>query len=150
MNRQHEEKPLKQSSAWVNLIPGRNDKGYTIIEVLMTIVVTSILFTAVIALFSNILIIQSRTERLETATRSAHRQIEALRNLQYNALEEGQDIDFSAELPDQLPTGSSGIVVVTDVDQGLKRVDATVTYPEGSSDKQVTVSSLIGIIGITQ
>jgi prepilin-type N-terminal cleavage/methylation domain-containing protein len=124
--------------------------GYSILEVLMTIVVVGILFSAVIALYSNVLIVQHRTQNLETATRAAHRQVEALRNLQYNSLEEGEDIDFSDDLPADLPAGSSGIVEVTEAQQGLKRVDVTVTYPDGSSDNEVTVSSLIGIIGITQ
>lgn len=128
----------------------RSESGFSIIEVLMTIVVVGILFSAVIALYSNVLIVQSRTQNLETATRAAHRQVEALRNLQYNSLEEGENIDFSDDLPTGLPRGSSGVVEVTDAQQGLKRVDVTVTYPEGSTDRAVTVSSLIGIIGITQ
>lgn len=128
----------------------RSESGFSIIEVLMTIVVAGILFSAVIALYSNVLIVQSRTQNLETATRAAHRQVESLRNLQYSSLEEGENIDFTDDLPAGLPNGSSGIVEITDEQQGLKRVDVTVTYPEGSADRVVTVSSLIGIIGITQ
>ncbi len=128
----------------------RSESGFSIIEVLMTIVVVGILFSAVIALYSNVLIVQSRTQNLETATRAAHRQVEALRNLQYNSLVEGEDIDFSDDLPTGLPRDSSGLVEVTDAQQGLKRVDVTVTYPEGGTERMVTVSSLIGIIGITQ
>ena len=116
----------------------------------MTIIVAGVLFTAVIALYSSVLIVQAQTQNLETATRAAHRQVEALRNLQYGSLEEGQDIDFSDDLPAKLPDGSTGIVEVTDAQQGLKRVDVTVTYPDGSASRTVTVSSLIGIIGITQ
>lgn len=116
----------------------------------MTVIVIGILFSAVIALYSSVLLVQSKTQRLEAATRSAHLQIESLRNLQYNSLEEGVDIDFSDDLPDELPQGSAGVVEVTEAEQGLKRVDVTVSYPDGSSQRTVTVSSLIGIIGITQ
>ena len=126
------------------------EDGYSVLEVLVTIVVVGVLFSAVIALYSNVLIVQNRTQNLETATRAAHRQVEALRNLQYNLLEEGEDINFSDDLPADLPSGSTGVVEVTEAQQGLKRVDVTVTYPDGSSENTVTVSSLIGIIGITQ
>lgn len=129
----------------------QNDQaGFSVIEVLMTVIVIGILFSAVIALYSSVLLVQSKTQRLEAATRSAHLQIESLRNLQYNSLEEGVDIDFSDDLPDELPQGSAGVVEVTEAEQGLKRVDVTVSYPDGSSQRTVTVSSLIGIIGITQ
>lgn len=126
------------------------EKGYTLVEVLITIAVSAILFGAVFVLYSNILIIQNKTQRLEAATRSAHQQIESLRNLQYNNLVEGEDIDFSDTLPDILPAGSVGTVVVSDSDNDLKRVDVSVIYPEDGATQTVTVSSLIGIIGITQ
>lgn len=128
----------------------QNQKGYSVIEVLMAIVIAGILFSAVIALYSNVLIVQDRTQKLEIATRAAHQQIESLRNLQYNALEEGEDINFSDNLPGGLPVGSTGIVEVSGADQGLKRVDVTVTYPFRDSSNSVTVTSLIGVIGITQ
>lgn len=127
-----------------------DQKGYTLVELLMSVVVAGILFAAVFALYSNILIIQGKTARLETATRAAHQEIETLRNLQYNSLIDGEVIDFSSELPNTLPIGSTGVVEVTDNDDGLKRVDVSVTYQEEGVDKVVTVSSLIGIIGITQ
>lgn len=128
----------------------RQQSGFSVIEVLMTIFVVGILFSAVIALYSSVLLVQSKTQQLEAATRAAHLQIESLRNLQYNSLEEGVDIDFSDDLPDELPADSTGVVEVTEAEQGLKRVDVTVTYPDGNNQRTVTVSSLIGIIGITQ
>lgn len=128
----------------------QSQKGYSVIEVLMAIVIAGILFSAVIALYSSVLIVQDRTQKLEIATRAAHQQIESLRNLQYNALEEGEDIDFSDDLPRELSIESTGIVEVSDAEQGLKRVDVTVTYPFRDSSNSVTVSSLIGVIGITQ
>lgn len=128
----------------------KEEGGYSLVEVLITIVIISILFVAVLALFSNVSIIQGRTHNQETATRAAHQQVESLRNLQYNSLTEGDDIDFSEDLPDRLPDGSSGIVTITEAGEGLKKVDVTVSYPEGSGVQEVVVSSLIGIIGITQ
>ncbi len=57
---------------------------------------------------------------------------------------------FTSELPAELPNPKTGAAAITEPVPGLKRVDVTVTYRHAGQDKQVKVSSMIGIIGITQ
>ncbi len=126
-----------------------NSSGFTLPELLVTIVVIGIVFMGLSSIFISIQRMQVKTAYLESATRSAQKEIESLRNINYNNLTAGQNIDFSDQLVD-LPTGSTGSVAVTEPSPGLKRVDVTVTYSYEGQAKNVNLSSLIGVIGISQ
>lgn len=127
----------------------KSSDGFTLVELLVTIIVIGIVFTGLSSIFISIQRAQVRTSYLESATRAAQKQIESLRNSNYNNLTPGQNINFSANLVD-LPSGSTGNVVVTEPTPGLKRVDVTVTYTYEGQNKNVSLSSLIGVIGIVQ
>lgn len=124
--------------------------GFTISEIIVTIIVTGIIVAALSSLFVGISRSQTQANYKESATRAAQRQIESLRNNNYGSLVVGQDINFTNELSPKLPLGSTGTVVVSNAADDLKRVDVTVTYPDGSKTHKVVLSSLIGVIGITQ
>lgn len=84
------------------------------------------------------------------STRAGEAKIESLRNSQYGNLETDSNIDFTDELPADLPEPKNGNVFVSEPEPGLKRVDVTISYGDGSATKTVKQSSLIGIIGIGQ
>ena len=93
---------------------------------------------------------QRKSYHLEVATRAGEAQIESLRNLQYGNLSTDSDINFTNQLPEDLPSPKSANVHVSEPEEGLKRVDITITYKEGKGEKTVKQSSLIGIVGIGQ
>ncbi len=124
--------------------------GFGIPEIIITIVVLGVVSIGIIGMFRSITYIQTATNYQKVATLAAQRQIETLRNSNYSQLTVGTDINFTAELPPELPAGKSGLVVVTEPVAGLKRVDVTVNYKHGTTNKQVKVSSMIGILGITK
>jgi type II secretory pathway pseudopilin PulG len=128
---------------------GGDSRGFTIPELAIAIVFMGIVATSISQLFLSIQDIQRRTAHLESATHAAQTEVESLRNNNYNTLVNGQDIDFTASLPANLPKGS-GHVAVSEPMTGLKRVDVTVSYNERGETRQVKLSSLIGIIGISQ
>ncbi len=127
----------------------KQEDGFTIVELLITIVFLGIVALAISQLFISIGAIQAKTQRLDSATHAAKTQIESLRNNNYSSLTNGSTLDFSSELPDNLPNGQ-GTVQVSEPTPGLKRVDVTVTYLDGSQNRDVALSSLVGIIGISQ
>lgn len=127
----------------------KHNSGFTMVELLVTIVVIGIVFTGVSSIFISIQRIQVKTNYLESATKSAQKEIESLRNRNYNNLTAGQSIDFSDELVG-LPSNSTGTVAITEPTQGIKRVDVTVSYNYEGQSKNVVLSSLIGVIGIVQ
>lgn len=124
--------------------------GFTLIELLVTIAIIGIASLGIASLFYNIQFTQQQSRYVDAATRAAQREIEVLRNNSYNNLQDGQVIDFSSDLPDSLPAGKSGFVNVSEPSQGLKRVDVTVSYTTAGRSHNVKLSSLIGIIGLSQ
>lgn len=127
-----------------------NQKGFTIIELLVTIVVSGLIIAAVTTLFITIAKTQRSTQLLETASRAGEQQIESLRNSSYNALETDSTIDFTDDLPDNLPSPRKGLARISEPADDVKRVDVTITYKDGSKTKTVKLSSLIGQLGIGQ
>lgn len=127
-----------------------NQKGFTLIELLATIAVVGVVTLGIASLFYNIQFVQRQSNYLDRATRAAQKEVEVLRNNSYNALTAGEEIDFSSQLPSELPSGSTGTVAVTEPSPGLKRVDVTVSYNDGNKPQSVTLSSMIGVIGLSQ
>lgn len=126
------------------------EDGFTLVELLVTIIVIGVVFAGLSNIFISIQRSQVQTSYLESATKAAQREIESLRNSNYNNLTAGQTIDFSPDLPSTMPNGSTGVVNVTEPSTGIKRVDVTVTYTYGGDTRNVSLSSLIGVIGIVQ
>jgi Tfp pilus assembly protein PilV len=128
----------------------RLESGFGIVEVVITIVLLGALSLAITGMFRSILYIQSAGQYQKSATLAAQREIESLRNSNYNDLTAGSTVTFTSELPTELPSPKSGTVSVSEPVSGLKRVDVTISYHKPGGTKQVKVSSTIGIIGITQ
>lgn len=127
----------------------KND-GFTLVELLAAIAIMGIMVIAIVSLYITIENTQSKSYHLEMATRAGEKQIESLRNSQYGALVPDTTMDFSSELPDELPDPKTGSVYVSEPELGLRRVDVTITYNERGGAKTVKQSSFIGIIGIGQ
>lgn len=128
----------------------KRQDGFTIIELLVTIVVASLVILAVSSLFITIARAQNSTRLLEIASRAGEQQIESLRNENYGQLDPGSTIDFATSLPGSLPGPRTAQAAISEPTDGVRRVDVTITYRDGSKDKVVKLSSLIGQIGITQ
>lgn len=124
--------------------------GFTLVELLVTITVFGIAVAGISSIFISIQRIQHRAAYADYATRAAQREIEVLRNDNYGALTPGQTIDFTSDLPSNLPSQRSGTVTVSQPSADLRRVDVTVRYTVSGKESTVTLSSLIGVIGITQ
>lgn len=119
-------------------------------ELVVTTVVTGLVIVSVASLFITIERTQHSTQLLETATRAGEQQIESLRNSNYSSLTPGQTITFTDSLPSELPSPRSGTVAISEPSTGIRRVDVTITYRDGSKQKDVKLSSLIGQLGIGQ
>ena len=127
-----------------------NKKGYTLVELVITMLVFGVVSSSVVNLFLTIQQSQVRSGYLETATRAAQREVESLRNSSYSSLTPGTDIDFTDQLPAILPEDKNGNVEVSEPIADLRRVDVTVSYTYQGKQQAVKLSSLIGVIGITQ
>lgn len=125
--------------------------GFTLVEI---VVVTSVIGMMIIAL-TNLVIaiggIQRQSERLTLASRIAESKIESLRNNHYNNLVNSPPVvDFTNELPANLPEPRSATVTVSEPSSGIKRLDVSISYSDGKLTKNVNLSGLIGNIGLSQ
>jgi len=127
----------------------RDGAGFTIVEIIVTLLLLGVIVAAVSSMFVAVRNMQSQDSYYDTADRAAGFEIESLRNKGYTSLTDGQVIDFTSSLPDNLPHGH-GTATISTPQTGLRRVDATVTYTASGVTRTVTLSSLIGEIGITQ
>lgn len=127
----------------------QKESGFTLVELVISIAVIAVVTTTVVSLVLTIQGTQRRTIAMETATRAAQREMESLRNNNYSSLTTGQTIDFTNQLPSNLRS-PQGVVTVSEPTNGLKRVDVSVFYNEGTTRKEIKLSSLVGILGITQ
>lgn len=128
----------------------KNSDGFSLIELIVAMAIFGLMVTGVINLFVGIDTLQRRAQRIEIATRAAEAQIESLRNSHYNSLESGETIDFSDELPQSLPAPRTGEVVVSEPIPGMKQLEVTVEYAQQPQDYSVTLTGLMGTIGIAQ
>lgn len=124
--------------------------GFTLIELIVTIALMGLVIVGLVNLYIMIETSQRKSYHLEIATRAGEAKIESLRNAQYNNLEAGTSMDFSSDLPEDLPSPKTGTVQISEPTSGVKRVDVDITYGSGSNEKVVKQSSLIGVIGIGQ
>jgi len=124
--------------------------GFTIVELLVTIVVLAIVAGGITMLFSSIQFVQSEASYQRTATLAAQREIESLRTSNYMALAAGTNINFSSDLAADLPGPATGIATISEPVTGVKRADVVISFKFHGRTKDIKVSSLIGEIGITK
>jgi len=129
---------------------GRKESGFTLVELLVTIVVLGIVIASLASLYWTMQVTQVQTQHMDIANRAARTEIENLRNNGYNALTPGTNINFTSSLPSSLPKDRQGTVVVSQPVDDLRRVDVTITYTDFGKAQKVVLSSNIGIIGIGQ
>ncbi len=125
----------------------RDESGFTLVELIIATVIFGLFIIGIGNLYITIEVTQRKSYHLEMATRASEKQIESLRNSQYGNLIPNTTLDFSSSLPEDLPD-SIGTVAISEPEIGLRRVDVTVTYKDGSGTNTVKQSSLIGVIGI--
>ena len=128
-----------------------NNDGFTLVELVVVTAVVGLMIISLGNLFIGIGSIQRQADRLAIADRIAEDKIESLRNAHYNTLTNSPpSLDFTNELPADLPTPRSGLITISEPNPGIKRLEVIITYKESSRTKTVQLSALIGNIGISQ
>jgi len=126
------------------------ENGFTLVELLVTIVVLGIVIASLGGLYYLMQITEVQSQHYDMAVRAARTEIEDLRNNGYNSLTPGATINFTSSLPSALPRDKSGSVAISQPLSDLRRVDVTITYTDYGKHQTVELSSDIGIIGLGQ
>ena len=122
----------------------KRQQGFTLIEVLITIVVLALGMSTLVTLFTSIQSAQRNAFYMSLATHAARTEIERLRTTDYNTIQANGTYPFS-QLPSGLPPGSTGTITVSTPANATtsKQVNATVTYRVGTDERQVTITAYI-------
>ena len=126
------------------------ESGFTIVELLVTIVVLGIVIGSLGGLYYLMQITEVQSQHYDLAVRAARTEIEELRNNGYASLTPGSSINFTSSLPAQLPHDKQGSVAISQPLPELRRVDVTITYTDHGKSQTVELSSNIGIVGLGQ
>jgi prepilin-type N-terminal cleavage/methylation domain-containing protein len=127
-----------------------DQSGFTIVELIVTIIVLGIVISSLAGLYYYMQITEVRSQHYDIAVRAARSEIEDLRNNGYASLTPGSTITFTSSLPNSLPPNKTGTVDVSQPLTELRRVDVTVSYTDFGKQMTVKLSSNIGIIGLGQ
>lgn len=127
-----------------------NEAGFTLIELMVTIIVLGIVISSLGGLYYLMQETEVRSQQFDLAVRAARSEIEDLRNNGYSSLTPGSTINFTSNLPSQLPSDRQGTVAVSQPTTGLRRIDVTITYTSYTLPQTVELSSDIGIVGLGQ
>jgi prepilin-type N-terminal cleavage/methylation domain-containing protein len=122
--------------------------GFTLVELMAAVVTFGVVSVGLAGLFLSLQNVQRESAYLESATRAAQQEVESLRNNNYNQLVDNTTLAFM--VPSTLPQPRSGSVDISEPTPGVKRVNVTVSYTDHGEKRDVKVSSLIGVIGISQ
>ncbi len=129
----------------------KNEQGFTVLEVLITIVISGFFIISMSTIVKNLNVLNARTRDLTVATAFVENKVEALRNSTYLALPaDGTSVDFSSEIPATLTSPRTATFVVSDIGLALKRVDITLSYNDFGETRTVNYSTSIGELGVGQ
>jgi prepilin-type N-terminal cleavage/methylation domain-containing protein len=124
------------------------ESGFTLVELIVTATLVAIFVVAVIQMFISIDNINRQSRNLALATQLAQRHMESYRNTGYASIPVSPVDDFTSQMPSNLASPRSATATITEVNDGLKRVDIAIYYNEGSKRKNVNISTLIAAQGI--
>lgn len=132
---------------------GRDQRGFTLIEIVVTAAFVGIVVLAIDQLFIALKQVNREANNYTVATEVAEQLIEQYRNTSYANISIGTtDVTSSALGPyPSLLSPRSATVTVTQVDpNGLKKVDVAVSYKDRTGIKNVQFETVISYKGINR
>lgn len=127
----------------------KNAEGFTIVELLVTLIVGGVLAGSV-AVFLSLHVHTAQRGRDVSVTNSyVENKVESLRSAGFLTLTNGTT-DITAELPDELNGPRSGSLVISEESTSIKQVDLSITYNDQGSPRTYTYTTFIGELGVGQ
>lgn len=123
--------------------------GFTITELVLTMVVFAILLPAVANMISSIDTLNDQGRDLVTIHSLVENKVESLRSASFAGLSNGTT-SFAGELPNSIGTPRSASYTVSSASTALKQVDITVSYTNRGETRQVTYRTYVGELGVAQ
>lgn len=122
------------------------ESGLTVVEVIVSVVLFSLAIVSVVTLMQYAQFSQRDSKYVDIANNAARAQIELLRTEPFDNLNPASPVTFSSSsFMEGMPAGSTGVVTITDLGgvPRVKRLDAVVTYPVGTTTKTISITAYI-------
>jgi prepilin-type N-terminal cleavage/methylation domain-containing protein len=126
-----------------------SNKGFTIVELVVTIVIMGIIIPAVAIALTNLTIVDYQARDLALANFIAQNRVETLRSAGYNSLSNGTT-SFTAQLPNTMGSPKSASYTVSTPQAGIKQVDVAISYTEYKKTKNISYRTYISELGVGQ
>lgn len=123
--------------------------GYTLVEILVTIIVGAILVSSISLVVSNQSFLAQRGRDVTIANSYAENKVEELRSVGYLGLTDGTT-NITSELPSELGSPRSASLVISTVTTGIKKAVLTISYNEQGATRTTSYTTLVGELGVGQ
>jgi type II secretory pathway pseudopilin PulG len=123
--------------------------GFTIVELVTTIVIAGFIIPAVALALTNLTAVSYQARDLALANMLAQNKVESLRSIGYNSISTGTT-SFSSELPAQMGAPKSASYTVTTPQTGIKQVDLSISYTEYKVSRTVVFKTYVSELGVGQ
>lgn len=127
----------------------KSQKGFTIVELVVTIMVAAIFFLALNVAYTSYVHLGERVKDLTLANSYAESKVESLRNIGFNSLAVGTTT-ITNELPSDLNAPRSSTLQISSPQTGLKKIDLTIMYNDQGTSRTYAYTTYIGELGVGQ
>jgi prepilin-type N-terminal cleavage/methylation domain-containing protein len=124
-------------------------KGFTVVELVVSIVVAGIIIPSVALALNNLAAINHRARDLALANTIAQNKVETLRSIGYNSITSGT-VNFSSELPISMGGPKSASYTISTPVTGEKQVDVNITYTDYGATRNLAFRTYISELGVGQ
>lgn len=128
---------------------GTKENGFTIVELIVTIVIMGVIIPAVALALTNLTVVDYQARDLVLANMVAQNKVETLRSAGFNSLINGTQ-SFTAQLPNTMGSPKSASYTISSPQSDVKQVDVTISYTEYKKAKNVTYRTYISELGVGQ
>jgi len=128
-----------------------NQNGFTLVEVVVTIIVAGIMMIGLSSTVVGIRLVNARAKDAVLVNSIVEQKIEELRSQTFIRLVDGS-YDFTADLPDTITSNRYAGYEVASIpgNPALKQVTVTVSYNDFNDEEVYTYRTFIGELGVGQ
>jgi prepilin-type N-terminal cleavage/methylation domain-containing protein len=129
----------------------RRRDGFTIVELLVSIVIAGVIIPAVTIALTNLSAVNRQARDQTLANFIAQNKIESLRSIGYNALNAGTT-SFTSSLPSTMgsPKSASYIITADNPTTGVKKIDISISYTDYGRAHNLSYRTYISELGVGQ
>jgi prepilin-type N-terminal cleavage/methylation domain-containing protein len=127
----------------------KDQKGFTIVELVITIVIAGIIIPSVAIALTNLTAVNRQARDQALANMLIQNKVETLRSAGYNSLAIGTT-NFSSELPNIMGNPKSASYTVSSPSTGLIQIDLSISYTEYKATKSLSYRTYVSELGVGQ